>query len=141
MQRGVYHDLGDIYDRLNLAYFDNRIQAKVTWGRHRANSDGRKHSIRLGSYCLESSLITIHPVLDQASVPRLCVERIVYHEMLHQACPAKKISRDRRSIHTPEFRAAEARFIGAELADGWFKANLDRILHFAPLTFKSESRI
>lgn len=141
MQRGVYHDLGDIYDRLNLIYFENRIKATITWGRHRSNANGRKYSIRLGSYCIQDKLITIHPVLDQASVPRLCVERIVYHEMLHQAHPAKRVSRTRTSIHTPEFRAAEALFIGAQLADGWFKTNLERILHFSPLTFKGESRI
>jgi hypothetical protein len=141
MARGVYHDLGDIYNRLNQIYFQDRIKAKLTWGRHRSNTTGRKYSIRLGSYCPSSRLITIHPVLDQASVPRLCVERIVYHEMLHEAHPARKVSRDRRSIHTPEFRAAEAQFIGAKLADEWFKANLDRILRFAPLTFNNESRI
>jgi hypothetical protein len=140
MQRGVYHDLGEIYRRLNHTYFENRINATITWGRHRSSAGGRKYSIRLGSYESNARLITIHPVLDQASVPRLCVERIVYHEMLHERHPAKRI-RGRRSIHTPEFKAAEALFIGATLADDWFKTNLDRILRFAPLTFNNESRI
>jgi len=141
MQRGVYHDLGEIYRRLNHTYFQNDIRATIVWGRHRSNSNRQKYSIRLGSYEAQARLITIHPVLDQASVPRLCVERIVYHEMLHEAHPARRISRARRSIHTPEFRAAEAKFVGATLADEWFKSNLDRILQFAPLTFKGESRI
>ena len=138
---GVYHDLNEIYLTLNSHYFNSRVDATVTWGRHRSHRNSKKYSIRLGSYDMESGSITIHPVLDQASVPRLCVERIVYHEMLHQTCPARRVSRDRLRIHTAEFRAAERLFIGAELADSWFKSNLEKILHFAPLTFKSESRI
>lgn len=135
MRAGVYHNLDQIYAQLNHFYFDNSVNATLAWGRHRAPVRGRKYSIRLGSYDPKGRSIIIHPALDQALVPRLCVERIVYHEMLHQKHPSIRISRHRHSIHTPDFKAAEKRFLGAELADAWFKSNLDKILHFAPLTF------
>ena len=141
MRPGIYHNLDIIYAHLNALYFESQISASIAWGRHRTSPNRRKYSIRLGSYEPNSRHITIHPALDQAAVPRLCVERIVYHEMLHQKFPEKRVSRSKRSIHTPEFRAAEKLFLGADLADAWFKSNIEQILAYAPLTFKNESRI
>lgn len=126
-RRGIYHDLEEIFHRVNEAYFDCAIDATITWGK-RPNALSRRTSIQLGSYHPNKRLITIHPVLDQAIIPRLCVERIVHHEMLHQHLPAEKKRGQRRQIHTPEFRRAEALFHHAERADRWFKDNLDLLL-------------
>jgi len=127
--KGIYHDLSGIYEKLNRAYFDGKINASIVWGKKGTNKTrSRSRSIRLGSYCDARKLITIHPAMDQACVPRLCVERIVHHEMLHQIHPVKKDSYGRRLIHTPSFRADEEQFDDAKAADYWFKANLDRIL-------------
>lgn len=127
MQKGTYHDLRVIYDYLNKRYFQDQVRASIAWGRF--GNRTRAYSIRLGSYDYLGKTITIHPALDQAVIPRLCVERVVHHEMLHQMFPAKT-SRGRRQIHTPEFRAAEKLFFGAQLADAWFDSNLTRILHY-----------
>ena len=126
MTEGIYHSLSCIYLRLNEQYFANQITAFVTWGKWGKRSP-RFSSIRLGSYDATKKLITIHPALDQASVPRLCVERIVYHEMLHQKHPILKGKRGRRLIHTPSFRQDEKKFTGATLADQWFEQNIKNI--------------
>ena len=126
-KKGIYHDLNGIYERVNRAYFDEKIEAKIQWGK-RSASRGRFRSIRLGSYNHDRKLITIHPIMDQASIPRICVERIVHHEMLHQIHPIKRGKAGRRLIHTADFRQDEKQFLEGEIADLWFKSNLDRIL-------------
>jgi len=129
-ETGVYHDLVLLFHKLNQEYFGNKVQAEITWGKRSQTLSGRslKYSIRIGSYHPTKKLTTIHPSLDQARVPRICVERVVHHEMLHQYCPAEKRRGGRRQIHTPEFRAQEALYVHAMLADKWFKDNLDDLL-------------
>ena len=133
MIKGVYHNLEIIYSRLNEYYFKNQILTQITWGKWGNRSNTR--SIRLGSYDASRRLITIHPGMDQASVPRICVERIVYHEMLHQKHPAK-YRNGRRYVHTRPFNQDEQLFEEAYLADQWFKHNLDRILKHRPQYLK-----
>jgi hypothetical protein len=125
---GVYHDLDAIFIKLNHLYFNGSISAQVVWGKKASSSLGLQRSIRLGSYCSKRRLITIHPALDQALVPRLCVERILFHEMLHQQCPPKQNKRGRRSVHPPEFLAQEKKFAGLNVVDEWFKAHLTVVL-------------
>ena len=125
--KGVYHNLLELFEKLNRQYFNERIVATIRWGQRQKAS--RKSSIVLGHYSDEKKRIVIHPSLDQAMVPTLCVERIIHHEMLHQVFPIR-IVRGRRQIHTREFKIAEAEFKGAKMVDKWLKANLDRILRF-----------
>jgi hypothetical protein len=134
--KGIYHDLSSLYIRLNAEYFDGQIDAQITWGKW-GPARSRFRSIRLGSYDSSRRLITIHPAMDQASVPRICVERIVYHEMLHQKHPTKRGPDGRRSIHTPEFRTSEKIFSGGDIADQWFKLNLERIMRHRPQHLKT----
>jgi len=129
--RGEVHDLQEIYDDLNLRYFANCIDARITWGMR--NPPGakrrRRNSIKMGSYSVEDRLIRIHPSLDRAFVPREFVEWIVYHEMLHQKHDIPIIG-GRRIFHTVEFMAEEASFEHYEQARQWERDNLDRILHY-----------
>lgn len=126
---GAYHCLLSIYEELNRSYFSDTIGASIVWGKTGSFTGKRRVTIRLGSYHTEKKLITIHPALDQAIVPRLCVARIVYHEMLHEK--HQVIRRNgKNSIHTPQFKAEEALFAAADLTDQWIKANLEKILSF-----------
>lgn len=125
--KGIYHDIELIYHQINLLYFDNQINAQILWGRFGTYA-ARKRSIRLGSYCSRKKCILIHPSLDQACVPRICVERIIYHEMLHQKFPVSKHPSGRRCVHGRQFKLAEQEFRDAPLADTWFKDNLKRLL-------------
>ncbi len=128
LPKGVYHNLEAIYEELNRQYFSGNIDAKIAWGKH-APTSSRRRSIKLGSYCYDRKHIVIHPALDQACVPRVCIERVIHHEMLHQYYPARQSRGRRRCVHHAEFRAAEKLFSEAELADRWFKDNLNRLLH------------
>lgn len=125
--KGIYHNLEQIFQTINQHYFESSIEAEITWGRF-GKLATRKRSIRLGSYCYRKKRIVIHPAMDQACVPRLCIERVIHHEMLHQKYPAFRHPSGRRSVHNSYFKQAEKLFKDAELADSWFKENLKKLL-------------
>ena len=125
---GIYHNLLELFENLNQEYFDNKVSADIRWGKRHSKS--RKRSITLGTYCSKNRRITIHRALDQALIPKLCVDRIIYHEMLHQIYPVKLGRYGRRQIHTREFKQAEKLFLGADMADKWISQNLLKILNF-----------
>lgn len=125
---GSHHDLGAIFDALNQQYFDDAIQARITWGRRTQTRRGqRRRSIKLGSYNTRDQLIRVHPVLDARWVPDYFVEYIVYHEMLHQHVPIQVVD-GRRSMHSAEFRAQEQLFVHYGRAVAWERQHLDRLL-------------
>lgn len=123
--RGRHFDLEAIYQTLNRDHFDNRVQARITWSRRAPRRPRR--SIRFGAYDSRARLIRIHPLLDQAFVPRYVVETVVFHEMLHQLNPPQRIN-GRWAIHTPAFRRAERRFPYFEHAEAWQLRHLARLL-------------
>jgi hypothetical protein len=129
--RGAVHDLTQIYDQLNGDYFEDRIQARITWGqRAPAGKRMRRHnSIKMGSYSVEDRLIRIHPSLDRPFVPSMFVAWIVFHEMLHQKHDIPTVH-GRRQYHTPAFLHEEATYARYEEARRWEHQNLDRLLVF-----------
>ncbi len=124
--RGRFHELQTIFDQVNQRYFQSTIEARIGWGR--GTGRRRRKSIRMGAYFPESRTILIHPALDRAEVPRLFVEFVVYHEMLHQAVPQYRTAAGHRSAHSPEFRAREKLFAEYARARAWEKANLKLLL-------------
>ena len=127
---GTYFNLMPIFRDLNQRFFHDKITARVRWGRRRSFAAHAKCSIRLGSYSPSNQTIIINPCLDQASVPLLCLERILFHEMLHQHLPAKKSSRGRSEIHHRQFKDFEKSFPHLKEADLWIAANLTRLLKY-----------
>ncbi len=125
---GQVHELAAIYAELNRRYFGNAIDARITWGQRLPVGKRRpRRSIKMGSYSVEDRLIRIHPSLDRAFVPRLFVEWIVYHEMLHQKHDIPVVG-GRRRFHTPAFMQEEASFAQHQVARRWERENLDRLL-------------
>jgi hypothetical protein len=127
---GAHHDLAAIFVDVNERYFAKPVDAEIGWGgvghvRRRGRS-----SITFGTYDERLRRILIHPCLDQAHVPRLCVARVVHHEMLHAKHPQVRGDDGRRVVHGPAFRRDEAQFEGAPEADRWFDAHLDALLRF-----------
>jgi predicted metal-dependent hydrolase len=114
--RGRFYDLREFYQELNEEYFNNMINAVITWGSSNSRDLVRKRT--LGSYSERSHTIRINPVLDKQTVPRSVVAFVVYHEMLHAAIG---ISRQggRRSVHSREFRKRERLFKDYEKAMAW----------------------
>lgn len=125
---GEHYDLRQIFDDLNARYFENRIDAAITWGA-RTGRPRRRNSIKMGSYSVEDRLIRIHRSLDRAFVPRFFVAWIVFHEMLHQVHDIR-VKNGRREFHSKEFLAAEARFEHYDEARVWERRHLDALLTY-----------
>ena len=125
---GEYHDLRQIFDELNARYFNNQIDAAITWGA-RTGRQRRRNSIKMGSYSVEDRLIRIHRSLDRAFVPRFFVGWIVFHEMLHQVHDIR-VKNGRREFHSKEFLADEQQFEDYEEARLWERRHLDAILTY-----------
>jgi predicted metal-dependent hydrolase len=122
---GKYHDLGAIFARLNAAWFDNRLDARITWGP--VPGQRARRSIKMGSFAVEDRIIRIHPRLDQADVPEFFIAWIVFHEMLHGKHDVLRKGR-RRIFHSPAFVADERTYPDFERATAWERANLDHLL-------------
>ena len=125
---GEYHDLRQIYDELNARYFDNKIDAMITWGQ-RTGRPRRRNSIKMGSYAVEDRLIRIHRSLDRAFVPKFFVAWIVFHEMLHQVHDIR-VKNGRREFHSKEFLADEAMYEHYDEAKSWERRHLDALLTY-----------
>jgi hypothetical protein len=101
--QGIFYDLDEVFDALNARFFYGLLgRPQMSWSGERA-----RHS--LGHYDPAHNAIIISKVFDQARVPRLAVEYLVYHEMLHLKHPVK-MRAGRRSVHGKEFRADEQAF-------------------------------
>lgn len=130
---GVALDLRQVVDDLNRRYFEGRLSVEVTWGRSSTGGSGhlcrrgRTASLQLGSYSYEDNLIRIHRVLDDPGVPRVVVEAVVHHELLHADMPPE-IHNGRRYFHTPEFRRRERLFRQLDRANAWIQEHLPELL-------------
>lgn len=125
---GEFHDLRETFDRLNAQYFDNKIEASITWGQ-RTGRERRRTSIKMGSYAVEDRLIRIHRSLDRSFVPSFFVDWIVFHEMLHQVHDIL-VKNGRREFHSKEFLADEMRFEHYDEARAWERSHLDELLTY-----------
>lgn len=101
--QGRSYDLDAIFEELNLRFFHGLLaRPLMTW----SGEDARN---RLGHYDPAHNAIVVSRVFDQARVPRLVVEYIVYHEMLHLKHPVR-MRGSRRCVHSAEFQAEEQLF-------------------------------
>jgi hypothetical protein len=101
--QGIYYDLDEVFDTLNVQFFYGLLgRPRMSWSAERA-----RHL--LGHYDPAHNAIIISKVFDQARVPRLAMEYIVYHEMLHLKHPVR-MRGIRRCVHGKEFRADEKAF-------------------------------
>lgn len=123
---GRHHDLATLFDEVNHEWFEGAVRLSITWGR-RGSMRRPRRSVRLGAYSAEDGLIRIHPVLDQAWVPRFFVRYVVFHEMLHHVIPAP-VRSGRQTFHSTEFREAEHSYPDYERAIRWEQRNLKRLL-------------
>jgi len=125
--RGRFHDLEATYRSLNSRFFEGTIDAVIGWGRP-PRGRRRRHTIKMGLYFHEQRVIRIHVALDRPEVPDYVLGVVVYHEMLHQACPPERTPQGRQRIHTRAFRSREKLHPDHERALAWEKKNLKILL-------------
>jgi hypothetical protein len=101
--QGLHHDLADVFDRVNAAYFGGAMpQPRLTWNKtitHR----------KFGHYQFPTDTVMISLSLDSAQVPPYTVDFVMYHELLHKHLGVKVVN-GRRYAHTTAFREAEHAF-------------------------------
>ena len=110
--KGSVYNLREIARGVNQRFFNGCIRYSIGWGRDRRATGQRARrgrSIRYGSWSRSSRTISIHPRLDDPRVPRVFVEYIVFHEMLHAVVPSDR-SNGRRYDHPEAFRVLERTF-------------------------------
>ncbi len=97
--------LVEIFDRLNVAYFDGKLpRPHLAWTK-------RESQRVLGTYAPATDTILISRSLQKADTPADVLDYVVYHEMLHKLLGTRLAGRTRR-VHTAEFRRREALFAG-----------------------------
>lgn len=123
--KGKHFDLQKILTRLNQRYFKAKITSKITWGKETRRR--AYEQLQLGSYSTSRNLITIHPYLDQKSVPSFVIEAVVFHELCHAKIPP--VTRgERKQIHPPAFKELEATYPYLEWAKRWEAKNFSLLL-------------
>jgi hypothetical protein len=125
--RGKHHDLLAVFQNINERYFDDSINALITWGKRPTTKAKHRKTIKLGSYSAVDRLIRVHPALDQKWVPRYFVAYIVYHEMLHHVIPGSR-GLGRVNLHPPEFKEREKEFRHFDRSMEWEKRHVARLL-------------
>lgn len=107
--KGGHYDLELIFNELNFAYFFGLMaRPDLGWSVRSSRST-------LGHYDWSHNAIVINKLLDSGSVPRLALEYVMFHEMLHVRYPVEHAGL-RRRIHTPQFKEAERKFSGYQEA-------------------------
>ncbi|EFB41222.1 hypothetical protein pah_c048o044 [Parachlamydia acanthamoebae str. Hall's coccus] len=115
--QGNIYNLQAIYDELNAEYFGGEVKAAITWyGRHSQRNYSR---VTFGLYHHLLRLIKINRILDVPHVPEYLVSFVVYHEMLHEACPSYVDEKGINRIHSKEFREREVLFRDYYKAKKW----------------------
>jgi hypothetical protein len=101
--QGSCYNLETVFEELNFQYFHGLMARPLLgWSRLPSRST-------LGHYDPSHNAIILSSRLDRATVPRLALEYVVFHEMLHLRFPIETRGA-RRCVHTREFRQAEKEF-------------------------------
>jgi hypothetical protein len=116
--QGQLYDLDQMFDDLNFRYFFGLMaRPRLGWSPNASRT-------LLGHYDPSHNAIVLSRILDGPNTPKLAVEYVLYHEMLHLRHPAEHNGGARRCVHTRAFKEAEKRF--ERLAEA--KALLKRLL-------------
>ncbi len=129
---GRVHDIEQLARELRTSEFaadfetDGANWPRLTWGR--APKSNTRRTLRLGSFDVWTSVVRLHPVLDQPAVPESFVRYVLFHELLHAALPAERGAGGRRIFHSREFRRREREYGGTSAALAWEKEHLAELL-------------
>jgi predicted metal-dependent hydrolase len=111
---GHHFDLNEVFDALNARFFHGLLGRPVlTWSAHHARR-------MLGHYDAAHNTIVVSRVFDRPDTPRVAVEYLLYHEMLHLKHPVR-VKAGRRCVHSREFQAEERLFPHLEEARAYLR--------------------
>jgi predicted metal-dependent hydrolase len=107
--RGRHFDLEKMFEQLNEKYFAGSLrQPHIGWST-------RSWRRQFGCYDPGPNQILLNRRMDHHAVPRVAVEYVLYHEMLHVKHPTRRSGCSLVS-HSSEFRAEEKCFSEFERA-------------------------
>jgi SprT-like family len=101
--KGKFFDLEEIFERLNQQFFDGLL------GRPALGWSLRRSRTMLGHFDPSHNAIILSRIFDEAGIPAVAVEYVMFHEMLHLRHPVEHRGA-RRCVHTPEFKQAEKKY-------------------------------
>ncbi len=100
---GAHQHLEHIFEDLNVRFFDGLMgRPLLGWSRRPSRS-------MLGHFDPSHNAIIISRIFDTNRIPKVALEYVLFHEMLHLRHPVDHRG-VRRRVHTREFRDAERRF-------------------------------
>lgn len=101
--RGRAYSLEESFERVNRAYFGGAMpRPRLEWSRMLTGT-------KFGHYRQNRDTVMLSVSLDDAHVPALVVDFVMYHELLHKKHGPVLVN-GRRLVHTPVFRAEERIF-------------------------------
>ena len=101
--QGRHFDLESMFDELNAMHFAGTLERPhIGWS-------ARSWRRQFGCYDPGPNQILLNRRMDHPRVPRVAVEYVLYHEMLHVKHPTRRSGCSLLS-HSPEFRAEEKLF-------------------------------
>jgi hypothetical protein len=112
--QGEHYNLEEMFEDLNFRYFFGLMaRPAMGWSRQASRT-------MLGHYDPSHNTIVLSRILDRPGTPRLAVEYVLFHEMLHVRYPAEHHGA-RRCVHTRAFKAAEKEFAGLREAKAFLR--------------------
>jgi SprT-like family protein len=101
--QGSLIHLDELFEELNFHYFHGLMARPVLgWSPYASRT-------MLGHYDPSHNAIVLSRILDKRDTPRLAVEYVLFHEMLHLRYPVDHTGA-RRRVHTRDFKDAEQAF-------------------------------
>ncbi|MEQ1946650.1 MAG: SprT-like domain-containing protein [Bryobacteraceae bacterium] len=101
--QGAHFNLEEMFEELNFRYFFGLMaRPALGWSPHASRT-------LLGHYDPPHNTIVLSRILDRPAIPRVAVEYVLFHEMLHLRFPAEH-NGARRRVHTKDFKQAEKQF-------------------------------
>lgn len=111
---GRHYDLIEVFEAMNFRYFFGLMaRPALGWSRKPSRT-------LLGHYDSSHHAIVLSRLLDSPEVPRLVVEYVMFHEMLHLRHPEQHDG-GRRCVHTAAFKEEEKRFEHLREAKAWLR--------------------
>lgn len=112
--QGEFYNLDPLFDEIRDRFFDPLMpKPQLGWSR-------RPSRTLLGHFDHAHNAIILSRLLDRPEVPRLAVEYVLFHEMLHLKHPVEHQG-SRRRVHTRPFREDEKKFPGLAQAKEMLK--------------------